>query len=166
VEGKKWYKYYVSRDENSEIYTLYGFLHEDSAKVYFRWTESTGKSISTSGVTRLLYDFTLEPGDEIQLEPWQSEEWLPYHLYKVDSVKYLSVYFPQRIRKHIYLSPKLTGAGNVVWIEGIGSIYGLMNNESIYGSVGAATIVLCCKENGKQIYQNTEYNTCFLGSTD
>lgn len=164
VDGIKWYKYYVSREENPVNYQLYGFLHEDSAKIYFRWKNSTGNAISTDGYPRLLYDFTLEVGDEIQLQPWQSEEWLPYHVYTVDSIKYLPAYYSQRIRKHMYLSPKLTGAGYVVWIEGIGSIYGLMNNESIYGQVGAATIVLCCKENGQQIFQNTEYNTCYLGS--
>jgi len=54
----------------------------------------------------------------------------------------------------------------VVWIEGIGSNYGLMSNESIFGRIGAATLLLCCKENGAYIYQNTKYNVCYLGSND
>lgn len=164
VEGEKWSKYYVSYIENPVNFQLYGFLHEDSTKIYFRWTESTGKSISTDGFARLLYDFSLKAGDEIQLEPWQPTEWLPSFLYKVDSIKYLSVYSGKEKRKHIFLSNLLTGS--VVWIEGIGSIYGLMSNESIEGMIGAATMVLCCKENGAYIYKNAKYNVCYLGSND
>lgn len=166
VEGIKWYKYYVSYDENPVNFRLYGLLQEDSTKIYFRW--AVGDSISPDGYPRLLYDFNLEAGDEIQLEPWQSAEWLPYFVYKVDSVKYLPVYFFQEKRKHIFLSPKnqLYQSGYVVWIEGIGSNYGLMSNESIDGRIGAATMLLCCKENGAYIYQNTKYNVCYLGPND
>lgn len=167
VEGIKWNKYYVSYDESPANYRLYGFLHEDSTKIYFRWTDSTGNSISTNGFTRLLYDFSLKAGDEIQLEPWQSAEWLPYFIYKVDSVKYLPLFNNEK-RKHIFLSPKNQSevSGYVVWIEGIGSNHGLMSNESINGRIGGATTLLCCKENGVYIFKNTTYDACYLGPDD
>jgi hypothetical protein len=165
VKGIKWYKYYVSYDENPVNFRLYGLLREDSSKIYFRW--AVGDSISPDGYPRLLYDFSLKAGDDIQLEPWQSAEWLPYFVYKVDSVKYLPIFNHEK-RKHIFLSPKnqLYQSGYVVWIEGIGSNYGLMSKESIDNRIGAATMVLCCKENGAYIYQNTEYNVCYLGPND
>jgi hypothetical protein len=168
VEGIKWYKYYVSYDEDPVNFRLYGFLHEDSTKIYFKW--ATDNAISTTGFTRLLYDFSLEVGDEIQLEPWQPDEWLFYFVYKVDSVKYLPIHiFNPMKRKHIFLSPKhlINNTDDyVVWIEGIGSNYGAIENESINGRIGGVNVLLCCKENGSYIYQNTEFNVCYLGPND
>jgi len=165
ANGVKWKKYYISYDENHKNFQLYGLLREDSSRVYYRWP--VGDAKSPDGYPRIIYDFSLKVGDEIQLQPWQPAEWLPYHLYKVDSVKYLPTFNHEK-RKHIFLSPKnqFNESDYVVWIEGIGSNYGLMSNESIFGRIGAATLLLCCKENGAYIYQNTKYNVCYLEPND
>lgn len=158
VEGIKWYKYYTSPDENAENFYLYAYLHEESEKIYLKMPDNDGR-ISIYSSQKLFYDFSLEPGDEIQLNS----------VFIVDSVKYLPVSTSGEKRKHIYLSPKTLDNDNelyIVWIEGIGSTQGLWHNETLSLPTGSHHVLLCCKENGILIYQDTEYNVCYLGPND
>lgn len=87
------------------------YLHDDtSARKIF--------SIDTNtNVTKVLYDFTLQPGDSMNYL-------LPNETLYVDSVHYHLVNGINR--KHVYLhSNQLVFPNPVVWIEGIGSTFNL-----------------------------------------
>jgi hypothetical protein len=125
---------------------VYAYMREDtvSQKVYFRssiWADDS-----------LLYDFSLEEGDTIQLygDP------IKYTVHQVDSVELLN----GDIRKRWILS--LNAKLEAVWIEGIGNItaYLLTPGESDGSTI--ETVTLCCYENGELVYMDETYNTCYL----
>ncbi len=127
---------------------LQGYMREDtvSRKVYYR-------SIYDDEST-LLYDFSLEEGDTVQLygDPGQK-----YTVLQVDSIELLNGDF----RKRWVFSLQFYHT-NAVWIEGIGNttIY-LLNPGDLDGST-IETVTLCCYENEELVYMNDTYNTCYL----
>ena len=127
---------------------LHGYMREDTAskKVYYR-------SIYDDEST-LLYDFSLEEGDTVQLygDPGQK-----YTVLQVDSIELLNGDF----RKRWVFSIQFYHT-NAVWIEGIGNttIY-LLNSGDLDGST-IETVTLCCYENEELVYMNDTYNTCYL----
>ena len=133
----------MSWDENHDNWTeIDSYIREDSQRVYYKSNDEP----------RLLYDFGLNAGDEIELRSTT---------YSVDSVKYLSIFNNEK-RKHIYLSIiSPPDYGFVVWIESIGSNCGFFENR---GNImyGGTNILLCCEENGIYLYKDTTYNTCFF----
>jgi len=127
---------------------LHGYMREDtvSRKVYYR-------SIYDDEST-LLYDFSLEEGDTVQLygDPGQK-----YTVLQVDSIELLNGDF----RKRWVFSLQFYHT-NAVWIEGIGNttIY-LLNPGDLDGST-IETVTLCCYENEELVYMNDTFDTCYL----
>ena len=100
----------------------------------------------------LIYDFTLNENDSFHVDEFLT--------LKVDSVR--SKEWGGRLRKHWYFHD-LSGnpISNTVWIEGVGNTNNFTISSDIY-IVGAISWLLCFTENDELVYQNPEYNSCYV----
>ncbi|OGS35673.1 MAG: hypothetical protein A2293_01645 [Elusimicrobia bacterium RIFOXYB2_FULL_49_7] len=135
------FKIMVSDDSLSTWHWNSKSIREDSGKIYL----DDGYSIYT------LYDFNLEPGDTF-IRP-QIDTLL------VTSVAYREI--AEQIRKTITLKAAYS-PDSVVWVEGMGSLSGILENGGDIGKVGGYDLLLCYEENGVSKYQNPDYNSCYL----
>lgn len=129
-----------------------------SGSTYLGGLRSTGSSVvfySNEELTAyLLYDFSLQAGQTIQLH-------VPFLLdtitRTVDSVK--SVLLAGAMRRVIYFKPGPGEFDPEFWIEGIGSSYGLLNRATPPG--GDIGFQLLCYQHGSD-YLNLTLIECFL----
>ena len=145
-------KLYTTTDEFLGKWQLYGLWREtNDMKIYkrhlFYQTEE------------LLYDFSFVKGDTLNVG---------FDTFKVDSV--LTKLWGGKLRKHWYLYPVHAEGDTIrewyktLWVEGVGQINYFPSNVGV--NYGAKLFLLCFEENGQQVYQNPEYNTCFYTSLD
>jgi hypothetical protein len=141
IDSKVYNKVLLTNDSISNPWTSDGYIRETSDhKVYF----STNPTISEF----LIYNFNLTPGDSVSL--WG----LPYPFIAdtVDSVQVSNGEF----RKRWVLSGC---AGYDTWIEGIGSLYGLIySGENCM--VGEIDKLVCMLQNDIIVYHDPHYSTC------
>ncbi|MAZ94344.1 MAG: hypothetical protein CMF58_07965 [Lentimicrobiaceae bacterium] len=142
-------KVWISEDENHEIWNFYGaFIREENNRVYYR---------QMFGDEGLIYDFNLEIGDSVLVDNPRAvgEVWL--HLLEIDTI---TVADGLRERWRMVSSEY---QDSDYWIRGIGSIAGVINSSmSVYGGLCGFYALLCQDEQGEKIYENPEYNTCYL----
>jgi hypothetical protein len=142
-------KVFQSVDSLQTNWTLYGMIREDTTcKVYFKFLADTSD--------RLLYDFNAEVGDSLYI-PTQINEYPPLI---VDSIDILFLSDTPRKRYFLHRGGKNKGM-NEIWIEGIGSLYGVIYS-GYAGSSGKILELLCFYENDTLIYQNPDYESCFI----
>lgn len=138
------FKLMKSTDANHENWTDAGYIYSYNGKVYYFRNEGDDRV--------LLYDFTLEEGDEFYVDALQTN-------LIVDSVGSMTVWDTQR--RSLYLSAM---GQQVVWCEGIGSLNGLLNNYGSIGLVGGSEELLCVQHNGEVLYNNPRYDKCFINA--
>ncbi len=128
-------------------------LREEVAqkKVYLNFVETT------TADEKLLYDFSLEVGDSINMQnpisPFPSEA----GYYQVDSI------IPRPLvdganYDHFYLSPtpsNTVGNTNAVWIEGVGSL-SLLNAPGGEPNINGVGHLSCFFKNGELFYSNLD----------
>lgn len=128
-----------------------GYIREVGEQVFYRKKDV--------GSECLLYDFGCNVGDTLNINCWCPEQ---ETFFKVDSI--VNKLALNENRKHIYLS-YLNNSSKELWIEGIGSIGGILNGGGPNNCMtGGSQNLLCCYENGKEIYHDSDYQKCFLGS--
>lgn len=136
------FKLMKSTDENHTYWVDAGYMYSYNGKVYY---------FRNAGDERvLLYDFTLEEGDEFYVEALQTN-------LVVDSVGSMMVGNTQR--KTLYLSAM---GQQVVWCEGIGSLNGLLNNYGNIGITGGSEELLCVQNNDETLYHNPRHDECYI----
>lgn len=145
ISEKTYKKVYLSEEEIPTNWEYEGGIREDEEKVWYFPKYGNGETI--------IYDFSLEVGDTITYRPQP---------FVVDSINYVEINGENR--KHLYLS-YLDLPFNELWIEGIGSNYGIFSSGNGM-TLGGWTWFLCMSENGELIYMNPNYNSCHLISTD
>ena len=96
----------------------------------------------------LLYDFSLETGDSILTGDG-------VFFAKVDSVIYEPFGNSTDTLKQIYFD------SGGVWIEGIGSLWGVLEGLNAFYMVGATLKLVCYYENDFLVYHNPDFETCF-----
>lgn len=143
----------TSNDSFMDKWTNKGFIREEKQQYIFRKINSETEC--------LLYDFGCSVGDTLNLNC----SCLDNSLFKVDSIKYLPVLGEER--KHIYLTYLINDSikgPTEYWIEGIGSITGILNGGG-HGNcmTGGGEMLLCCLKNKVEIFHATDYDNCFLG---
>ena len=138
------FKLMKSTDENHTYWVDAGYMYSYNGKVYY--------SRNAGDERVLLYDFTLEEGDEFYVDALQTN-------LVVDSVGSMMVRDTQR--RTLYLSSELYG-GQVVWCEGIGSLNGLLNNYGNIGIIGGSEELLCVQNNDETIYHNPRFEECYI----
>lgn len=142
IRGKFYKKNFKSNDSLMINWKENGFIREDSLKkVYYLSNENSNEI--------LIYDFNITINDTIKLPQFDAQ-------LVVDSINYIEI--GEHQRKQIYLS---SSNGSEVWIEGIGSLFGILNS-GLGIPCGGSYHLLCFTENNNLLYQNNEFNTCYL----
>lgn len=139
IEYKIAWKCQDSLQINWEIET---FIREDSTKKVYFINPRTNEE-------ELIYDFGLEEGDTIWSNTGQFYA-------RVESVSYIHLdNFDDSLKKIVVESEYYA------WIEGIGSMNGILQGLNIIHLVGAYFDLTCYFENDTLKFQNPEFSTCF-----
>ncbi|MBA7546059.1 hypothetical protein ES705_38442 [subsurface metagenome] len=80
----------------------------------------------------------------------------------VDSIN--TILINGKYRKQYFLHRQIElDVFNEIWIEGIGSLYGVLNS-GLAGAIGGKRELLCFYENDTLKYQNPNYEICFIST--
>ena len=149
ISDQSYCKVYRSDDSLHLHWFFEGLIREtDTGTVYYRDIENATES--------LLYDFGLEELDSIQAMDGEN-----FYFY-VDSVKTKPFGIYNELKKHIYMS-RNHRYNSDIWIEGVGSIFGVLTDLSFHLTVGEGRSLLCFIENDSLKYVST--NSCFITGT-
>jgi len=99
--------------------------------------------------TMLVYDFNIEEGDTFIINEYESM--------RVDSIRFIE--WGGTNRKHWYFNYY---ASALTWVEDVGNLDFFVYSVPL---VGATNRLLCFKENGNLIYQNPDYNSCYIATS-
>ncbi|HEY3371380.1 MAG TPA: T9SS type A sorting domain-containing protein [Prolixibacteraceae bacterium] len=145
LNGQGYKKIMRSDDALHAQWTLNGCIREESAtgKVYL-FNEYTGKD-------RLLYDFSLEKGDSILIGDGKSYA-------RVTNVIHATFGSSPVIRKQICF---FDSNADPLWIEGIGSLQGVLDGLDTFFTTGSDHQLVCYSENEQLVYHHPSFSSCF-----
>ena len=150
VDGVPYKVMYATRNEDLTGWNLWGFLRETEDGQVFSRRPSTSDE-------HLLYDFSMEVGDTICM--------CDYGFYEccMVVVEKGEILVNEEPRQQIVLEYPFGNGEQEVWIEGIGSLYGIIDSGSLF-LVGGSTDLLCYYEDGDLIWQNSypSINSCYF----
>ena len=154
VEGTVYKKLFTTQSEQYANWELCGILREtDEGQVFYRkyrWSHTfEGES--------MLYDFSIQPGDSI----CYFDSSCLLLLSKNDTIL-----DDGTVRKRYDFQYKQGGYLMDVretWVEGIGSELGLLHSGSRF-LVGGTYDLLCYYENEDLVWQNPDFNSCYLNT--
>jgi hypothetical protein len=151
LEGNVYKKVWTTTDTNFASWNPSGYIREDAAKrVYIRtWS---------GGPDDLRYDFGAEVGDTISL--FYDPMGIYFVVDSIDNYILLSGETRNRINLSCY-APESFFIGNDTWIEGMGSLYGVMQSGSC-ALVGDMPQLICFEENDTLKYFNDNFDNCFI----
>ena len=137
-------------DEGYSNWELKGFIREDTnSNIYLR---------TLYNQEGLIYKFNVNPGDNLSINN-------PFYVMCSTTVLDVDSVFLElsnEWRKRITLAPVDPYGNEEYWIEGIGSLAGILHSS--YHSLpltGAGYDLLCYWENESLIYTNPDYNFCY-----
>lgn len=140
--------YSNSVDENN--WQLGGFFRESNKKVFFR---------TTTVREGLVYDFGASKGDSIHVKnAYFGKDSFLVVVSNIDTLEIAG-----NLKKRFYISD--TSGKKVIdtWIEGMGSMHGLLNScYTLYQDDGYWRKLLCFKANDELAYQHKSYDRCFI----
>ncbi len=148
VDGVSYKVMYTTRNENLTGWSVCGVIRETEDKqVLYR---RDGASYD-----EILYDFSMEVGDTIIMS---GNGFYPNWMFVIETNEILVNGEP---RQQIVL--EYPWGEQEVWIEGIGSLYGIIDSGSLF-LTGGSTNLLCYYEGGDLIWQNTNpgYDECYI----
>ncbi|MDD4673936.1 MAG: T9SS type A sorting domain-containing protein [Bacteroidales bacterium] len=149
---KKLYLFYGASFEISNA-TYLGAIREENRKVYYIGdTIHQGKPFGYSGLPEiLLYDFNVKVGDTLNCN---GELLANFYCLIVESIDTISI--GNKLRKQISFE-----GSYAKWIEGIGSVQGLLfAGERIATKGQAFGELICFKFNDEILYFNESYDEC------
>ncbi len=166
IIGGKIYKIIMSSGDENHLVWNRGldadkkglYLREESGKVYQFHSEDIEES--------LLYDFNLQEGESISRLLYPGR-WTNVLTSKVDLVR--DTIIDNISRKMFYISNYDEWASTVarkeIWIEGIGSSWGLFRQNITFfttgGSIAYSNSLLCSYQEDKLIYHDTRHDNCY-----
>lgn len=134
-------KVFEAKDSLQQNYVELGYVREDTAhKVFFRNLHDT--------TIFLMYDFNAHVGEYLII--WGQT-------LVVNTID--SIYIYDHYMRRFVLTPQF-GGPQEIWIEGIGSMYGLMRSGTS-STVGASYYLLCYFENSIIKYHRSGYSKCY-----
>lgn len=164
INGEVYQKLVYTTDSVGGTSSLYALLKEDtmSQRVY--------GIIPGDSIDKLLYDFSLQKGDTVELNPFASVEY-PHTYFNgayrvvIDSVD--SVWIGNELRRRLIVSNIWVDNHKEFWIEGIGSERGLLGAGTAGQdfSDGPYPTLLCFENDGVLLYQDSYHQSCFLEYT-
>ncbi len=131
----------------------YGYLRVKNGQVFYRTDPEEPE--------RILYDFTISEHETIHVYgltgEWPDYGLVEYH-FTCDSIRYFE--YCSILRKVLFLSPvDMQGYNSESWIEGIGSVSGLLHNYD--GRVGGDGFILSCvTHNDNLLFDKYETGEC------
>ena len=150
VDGVSYKVMYTTRNENLTGWSVCGVIREtEDRQVLYRRDGSSYDEI--------LYDFSMEVGDTIIMN---GSGFYPDWMFVVETNEILINGEP---RKQIVLEYPFGNGEREVWIEGLGSLYGIVDSGSLF-LTGGSTNLLCYYEGDDLIWQNTTpgYDECYM----
>jgi hypothetical protein len=154
VIGSYQYKtLYGSNDSTLTNWYIYGAMREDTiGKIYYHNLGSGGEG--------LIYDFNLIKNDTFTVGPSTGLPWLscPIELV-VDSVDTVTLLNGEQRKRIIFHSPF---GYQEEWIEGVGSLFGLVHVGYLDCMVDVLNELNCFTENDTLKYDNPIYSTCYF----
>ena len=150
LDGVSYKVMYTTRNEDLTGWSVCGVIREteDKQVLYRR---------DGSSYDEILYDFSMEVGDTIIMS---GSGFYPDWMFVIETNEILVNGEP---RQQIVLEYPFGNGEEEVWIEGIGSLYGIVDSGSLF-LTGGSTNLLCYYEDGDLIWQNTTpgYNECYM----
>ncbi len=123
-----------------------------------RFTEDKKVYIHYEDTEYLLYDFDVEVGDTIEVfSGIQNHQFDPTYTHVITGIETLSDGRLQ-VESNVILKEEQDGEiieyirGPIIWIEGVGSTNGIVNNPITLRDGGAANILLCAYRDAECIY--------------
>lgn len=148
-ENNAYKKVYRCNDEAQLDWFYYGLIREDELQqVFFK---------PPGYPAGMIYNFGVSVNDSIEAVNTylNAYDTLHFVVTAIDSIEMLDG-FKKQITLHEYMNNK-----EEIWIEGLGSYYGVLNScNNAYGGVCGGYEALCYEEAGNLIYQNSLYQTC------
>lgn len=149
VNGVSYHKTLRCNDENQLNWFFYGLIREDDQnRVYY---------MPIGYPEGLIYSYGVSLNDTLQAvnSYLNALDTLNFVVTGIDSILMLDG-FRKRITLNEYINNK-----EEVWIEGVGSFYGILNScNNAYGGVCGGYESLCYQENNVLVYQQPSYSTC------
>ena len=148
IDGELYQMVLISEDEFQEEWFFYGsFIREENKKVYLR---------EYFGEEGLIYDFNLQLGDTVVVNNPRAVSEVALVLTEIDSVETTDGYRDRwKLTNDEFMIPEY-------WIEGIGSMGGVLNSSTeVFGGLCGTYILLCEEESDNTIYLNPEYEYCY-----
>ena len=167
INEKLYHKIYHSVDTIFTEDKLCGGIREENKRVYFYPIDSITylyqQTYPSKKTEFLLYDFSLKPGDSISSDSYRlilADYPGKLKLFVVDSVL-IGTEYRKAFHFGSYNSPVPTPGAT--WIEGIGSIKGLLfPTPGDWPEDGIDSDLICNKqENNKIFHISSDYNDCF-----
>ena len=150
LDGVSYKVMYTTRNEDLTGWNFCGVIRENEDKqVFYRRYGSPDEE--------MLYDFSMEVGDTICMCDYGFYECCMVVIEKGETI------VNGEPRQQTLLEYPWGNGEGEVWIEGIGSLYGIINSGSLF-LMGGSTNLLCYYEDGDLIWQNTTpgYNECYI----
>lgn len=139
----------VTKECNYEKESIIGWLREDNNKIYY--LPRTGDKAYKE---KLLYDFNLKVGDKVKAD--YKKYYDPYIFVILETEKTITkidtIYIGEKLRKRFYFN------GGVKWIEGIGSLFGLISRFPLEDS--NQTWINSVSQNNNIIYRHPVFSDC------
>ena len=153
IDDQIYQKVWISEDEEHQEWNFYGtFIREDDGQVFYR---------EIFGEEGLIYNFNLEIGDSVIIDNPRTPGMLKLFFTEIDSVEIANGY---RERWKLVSN---TYENSEYWIRGIGSQTGVINSGTgVYGGLCGSYTLLCQKHDSELVYQNPEYNSCYILTTN
>ena len=153
IGGNTYLEVLESEDSLQENWYVNGFLREDTINnsVYFGWGV---------GEIGLIYDFDLNVGDSIYIDNYYTTYTSLLVCDSIDTVNINGVFKNRYFFSSDFFNPNYPAE---VWIEGIGSVFGVLNSGLGGVPLGGGTReLLCCSENDEVIYMDSLFGACFI----
>lgn len=153
IDGYEYKSIWRCDEENQLDWNFYGFIREnDEHQVFLKPPDY---------IEGLIYDFEVELGDTVVANNvYLNSDTLHFIVSEIDSVLLLDGYH-KRIILWEYINEK-----EEVWVEGLGSLYGILNScNGSYGGVCGSYEALCYESDEFLVYQHHDYTTCHYNVT-
>jgi len=151
LDGHIYKKVWTTADTLLANWDPDGYIREDTSKrVYIRYW--------SGGPDDLRYDFGADAGDTVYL--FSDPMGIYFVVDSIDNYSLLTGEIRKRINLSCYAGPG-GFIGNDTWIEGMGSLYGVMQSGSC-ALLGDMPQLICFEENDTLKYFNTNFTDCYL----
>ena len=161
INGKLYHKLYHSNDTIFTEDKLCGGIREDNKKIYYYSIDSLPYQYIgiQTGSEVILYDFTLKLGDTIRNNLFRISHPDKLIVFIVDSILIGTQYRKTYTFGYPNASKALPWA---TWVEGIGSLRGLLFATGDLPTSGVWNDVICFRQDYNILYHDTSYDVMLL----